>query len=51
MGKHSGDQDPNDIEGPHGPGPHPTLDQSQKKADEFEDQWAASAGNRRSTDK
>lgn len=36
MGKHSGNQDSNDIKGPHGPGPHPTPDESQKKADSFD---------------
>ncbi len=39
MGKHSGDQDPNDVQGPFGNGPHPTPDESQKLADSFERQW------------
>ena len=40
MGKHSGSQDPNDIQGPHGNGPHPTPEQSQELADSFERQWS-----------
>lgn len=38
MGKHSGPQDPNDTEGPHGNGPHPTPEESQKLADSFDRQ-------------
>lgn len=41
MGKHSAAQDPNDVQGPHGPGPHPTPEESQAKADSFESQWTA----------
>lgn len=42
MGKHSGSQDPNDIQGPHGSGPHPKPDESAKKAASFDAQYAAS---------
>lgn len=42
MGKHSGKQDANDVQGPFGPGPHPSDDESQKKADSFDAQWEAS---------
>lgn len=44
MGKHSGKQDPNDTEGPYGSGPHPSPEESQRKADEFEKQWKGSGG-------
>jgi hypothetical protein len=46
MGKHSGQQDPNDVQGPYGPGPHPTPEESQKKADDFDRQYG-NGGDRR----
>jgi hypothetical protein len=42
MGKHSGSQDANDIQGPHGPGPHPTEEESDKKGASFDAQFGAS---------
>lgn len=51
MGKHSGKQDPNDLAGPSGPGPHPTPEQSKKAAASFDAQFKASAKKRRSSDK
>lgn len=42
MGKHSGEQDANDIQGPHGPGPHPTEEESDKKGALFDAQFATS---------
>ena len=41
-GKHSGPQDPNDLAGPSGPGPHPTPEQSEKAAASFDAQIKAS---------
>lgn len=43
MGKHSGTQDPNDIQGPSGSGPHPTEKESQALADSFDRQYENNA--------
>jgi hypothetical protein len=42
MGKHNGPQDANDIQGPHGPGPHPTENESARKGASFDAQLGAS---------
>ena len=41
MGKHSGEQSPEEY--PIGKGPHPTPEESQAKADSFERQWEYNA--------
>lgn len=40
MGKHAGTPDPNEeIKGPHGNGPHPTPEESERAGREFERDW------------
>lgn len=39
MGKHSG-KDSEKLQGPHGPGPHPTREESERAAREFERSWS-----------
>jgi hypothetical protein len=51
MGKHSGTQDPNDLAGPSGPGPHPTPKQSEEAGKKFDAQFSANAKKRRSSDR
>lgn len=46
MGKHSGPQDLEDLRGPHGTGPHPTPEESERKAQEFDNQWQANGGKK-----
>lgn len=45
MGKHSG-KNGDKPGGPFGPGPHPTPEESKKKADEFEKQWEKNGGSK-----
>lgn len=41
MGKHSG-KDSEKLQGPHGPGPHPTQEESERAGREFERDWEQS---------
>lgn len=42
MGKHSGPQDLDDTAGPHGPGPHPTPQESKRAGQDFDHMIARS---------
>lgn len=41
MGKHSG-KDGEKLQGPHGPGPHPTPEESKRAAEDFDHMIARS---------